>query len=471
MSALSVMELRLLRARRIDLSMESNILLNLVGLLAVGLLVLANAFFVAAEFSLVSVRRTRVAELAARGEAGADAVQEAINDPDRIIAATQLGITIASLALGWIGEPALGHLLEPVLALLPETLHTAFIMGLPVALAFILITFLHVVAGELAPKSIALQYPERTSLFVARPILRVARIFKPAIWALNGTGNALLRLFGVQPASGHQLAHSVEELKMLVTASAEGDVIEEDESEMLHAVFDFSELMVRHVMVPRTEVIAVQADTLLQEIIGLVTESTYTKFPIYTENLDQIIGILHVKDLLNTMQKGDCQDCTARSLVREALFVPETLPVSDLLRLFRVQHQHIAIILDEFGGTAGLVTLQDLLEEIVGEVSDVFDVGVPGIQSLADGSVLIDGLTLITDVNEQLNLELEDPHYDTIAGYVMGKLGRIPRLHDVVDGDGMRIRVEEMDGMRVARLSLTRLDMTMPAQDAPLETE
>jgi putative hemolysin len=460
---------RFSHALRIDLSMENSILFSLVGVLAVGLLVLANAFFVAAEFSLISIRRTRVAELAARGEAGADAVQNAINDPDRIIAATQLGITLASLALGWIGEPALGHLLEPVLKLLPQALQTAFVLTLPVALAFILITFLHVVAGELAPKSIALQYTERTALFVARPILWVTHLFKPAIWALNGTGNALLRLFGVQPASGHQLAHSVEELKMLVTASAQGAVIEEDESEMLHAVFDFGEMVVRQVMVPRTEVIAVQADAPLQDIIGLVTESTYTKFPVYVDGLDQIIGIVHAKDLLNAMQKSDCESCTARSLVREALFVPETLPVAGLLRLFRVHHQHIAIILDEFGGTAGLVTLQDLLEEIVGEVSDVFDVGVPGIQALADGSILIDGLTLITDVNAQLGLSLQDPYYDTIAGYVMGKLGRIPSLHDAVEGDGIRIRVVEMDGLRVARVSLTRLDTAAPSQDTAVK--
>lgn len=431
---------------------------DLLGILAIALFVLSNGFFVAAEFSLVSVRRTRIAELAERGMAGAQAVQKAIENPDRVIAATQLGITLSSLALGWIGEPALSHLLQPLIALFPSAMQSGVAHSVSVAVAFSLITFLHVVIGELAPKSIALQNPERTSLIVAGPTLFTERLFKPVIWALNGTGNTLLRLVGIQPASGHQLVHSVQELKMLVDASTEGGVVPEAESEMLHAVFDFGELIVRQVMVPRTEIAAVEAETPLEEIIRLATDSAYTKFPVYEENLDHIIGIVHVKDLLKAMQSPDCQGCIARGLMREPLFVPETLPVSTLLRRFRDHRQHSAIVLDEFGGTAGMVTLEDLLEEIVGEVSDMFDTNVPGFQALPDGSILIDGLTLIEEVNQQLDLNLVEKNYDTIAGYVMGKLGRIPRLHDVVEGDGVRIRVEEMDRLRVARVRLTRLD-------------
>lgn len=448
--------------------MENTLLTDLIGILAIGLFVLSNGFFVAAEFSLVSVRRTRIAELVAHGQAGADSVQKAIENPDRVIAATQLGITLSSLALGWIGEPALSHLLQPVVALFPPVVQSDVSHSLSAVLAFILITFLHVVIGELAPKSIALQNPERTSLVVAGPTLFTERLFKPAIWALNGAGNALLRLVGVQPVSGHQMLHSVEELKMLVDASTEGGVVQEAESEMLHAVFDFGEMIVRQVMVPRTEVTAVEVDTTLEEIIRLATESTYTKFPVYEESLDQIIGIVHVKDLLKAMQSPDCQDCTARSLMREPLFVPETLPVSALLRRFRDNRQHSAIVLDEFGGTAGLVTLEDLLEELVGEVSDMFDVAMPGFETLPDGSILIDGLTLIEDVNEQLGLSLVEDYYDTIAGYVMGKLGRMPRLHDVVEAQGVRIRVEEMDRLRVARVKLTRVDDAGQAPPSPL---
>jgi CBS domain containing-hemolysin-like protein len=290
------------------------------------------------------------------------------------------------------------------------------------------------------------------------------RLFKPFIWALNGTGNALLRLVGVEPASGHELVHSVEELKMLVTASTREGVVAEQESELLHAIFDFGDLLVRQVMIPRTEVIAVEADLPLNEILPLITESTYTKIPVYDDDLDNILGIMHVKDLLRTMQEGGWQSSTVRSLVREPLYVPETLLVSALLRELRNNRQHIAIVLDEFGGTAGLVTLEDILEEIVGEVSDPFDKFTPEIEPLEDGSYLIDGLCLMEDVNNTLGLNLHDPAYDTIAGYTLGKLGRIPKVEDKVYGDQVIIQVELMDGMRIDRLKLTRIDDDKPIQ-------
>ncbi len=444
--------------------MESTLTLDLIGLVAVVFLVLLNGFFVAAEFSLVSVRKTRIAELVAQGNANAKTVQKALENPDQVIAATQLGITLASLSLGWIGEPALSHLIEPVIELFPLDLRPGLSHSLTAGLSFGIITFLHVVVGELAPKSIALQNPARTSLVVARPTLWSERLFKPFIWALNGTGNALLRLVGMEPASGHQLVHSVEELKMLVTESAEGGAVARQESELLHAIFDFGDLLVRQVMIPRTEIIAVEADMPLAEIIPLITESTYTKFPVYADNLDNILGIFHVKDLLRTMQEADWQKSSVRSLLREAMYVPETLPISALLRRFRDNHQHIAIILDEFGGTGGLVTLEDLLEEIVGEVSDPFDKFTPEIVTLADGSFLIDGLALIEDVNKSLDLDLNDPAYDTIAGYTLGKMGRIPKVNDSVEFDKVLIQVEAMDGMRIDRLKLTRLEDKISAE-------
>jgi CBS domain containing-hemolysin-like protein len=435
--------------------MDSTFYIDLLRLLAVVLLVLTNGFFVAAEFSLVSVRQTRIAELTARGDTSAAAVQEALKNPDRVIAATQLGITLASLGLGWIGEPALSHIIFPIVSLFPANIQTEVSHSISAGLAFAIITFLHVVVGELAPKSIALQNPERTSLIVARPTLWSERIFKPAIWVLNGAGNALLRLVGVQPAKGHELVHSVEELKMLVTASTAGGAVEPQEGELLHAIFDFGDLLVRQVMIPRTEIIAVEADLPLAEIIPLVTESTYTKFPIYDDDLDQILGIGHVKDLLRRMQEPGWQDDTARSILREAIYVPETIQVSALLHQFRANRQHIAIVLDEYGGTAGLVTLEDLLEEIVGEVSDPFDRFTPDIQRLPDGSILIDGMALIEEVNNQLGLDLHDPNYDTIAGYFLGKIGRIPKIKDSVEENGIRMQVEAMDGLRIDRLSLT----------------
>ena len=443
---------------------ESSLTLDLLGLVAVVILVLLNGFFVAAEFSLVSVRQTRITELVESGNARAETVQKALKNPDRVIAATQLGITLASLGLGWIGEPALSHLIEPLLDLFPAELRPGLSHSLSSGLAFAIITFLHVVVGELAPKSIALQDPENTSMVVAAPTLWSERLFKPFIWALNGTGNALLRVVGVEPASGHELVHSVEELKMLVTASTKEGVVAEQESELLHAIFDFGDLLVRQVMIPRTEIIAVEADLPLNEILPLITESTYTKIPVYDDDLDNLLGIVHVKDLLRMMQEQDWQSSTVRSLVREALYVPETLLVSALLRELRDNRQHIAIILDEFGGTAGLVTLEDLMEEIVGEVSDPFDKFTPEIEALEDGSYMIDGMCLMEDVNHALDLDLHDPAYDTIAGYTLGKLGRIPKVKDKIDSEEVTIEVEAMDGLRIDRLRLTRIEENKTSQ-------
>lgn len=427
---------------------------NLVRLLAVALLVFANGFFVAAEFALVSVRRTRIAELLEQGQTSARWVKKAIDDPDRFIAATQLGITLASLGLGWIGEPAFSNLIDPLVEMFPADIETQVSHSISAGLSFAVITFLHVVVGELAPKSIALQSAERTSLVVARPIVWTERIFKPIIWALNGTGNALLRWVGVKPASGHELVHSVEELKMLVSASAESGVVQDGAEEMLHAIFDFGQTLVRHVMVPRTEMVAVPQDIGLESLLELATEQPYSKFPVYSDNLDQILGIVHLKDLLQAATMPVNAPHTAEEIMREAIYVPETARISTLLSLFRSRQQHIAIVLDEYGGTAGVVTLSDLLEEIVGEVNDPF-ADEPDILALPDGSSLVDGLTPIDEVNEHFNLMLSDPHYDTLAGFILGKLERLAQVGDKVIVDGVRFQVEAMDGLRIARISLS----------------
>ena len=445
--------------------MNDTLLADILRLVAVALLVMTNAFFVAAEFALVSVRRTRVAELLHQGNRAARWVSKAISDPERFIAAIQLGITLTSLALGWIGEPALSVFIEPLVRLFPAEIEATVSQSIAAGLAFALITFLHVVVGELMPKSIALQHPERTSLLVARPITMTEALFKPAIWLLNGTAGLLLKLLGVQPATGHEMVHSVEELKMLVTASAERGVFGDEEQEMIHALFDFGNLLVRQVMVPRTEVIAVPADATVDQVLCTFTEHPYTKLPVYEGDLDQVLGILHLKDVVRALQSGENGRRTARSLMREAIFVPESARVDALLGRFRATNQHIAIVLDEYGGTAGVVTLEDLLEEIVGEVRDPFDTEAE-IQPLPDGSALIDGLTLIDEVNEHFDLHLSDPHYDTIAGYVLGKLGRMAKVGDTVQQDGVRLRVEALDGLRIARVSLTRLQEDKPPADA-----
>ncbi len=321
------------------------------------------------------------------------------------------------------------------------------------SIAFAAITYLHVVVGELMPKSIALQRPEATALAVVRLTLFTEALFKPAIWLLNGTGNGLLKLLGMRAASGHDMVHSVQELKMLVVASEESGVLEDTERDMLHAVFDFGDSTTRAVMIPRTEMFAVDADAPVSELIQLATKHPLSKFPVYEGDIDHVIGIAHVKDLVR-VQHDQRQAATIRGLMREALFVPDTARLDNLLKQFRAKRQHMAIVLDEYGGTAGLVTLDDLMEQIVGEVRDAFDKSVPEIQRLPDGSALIDGLTPIEDVNEHFGLALRDENYDTIAGFVLGRLDRIAKVGDTVEADGARFKVEAMDGLRIARVSL-----------------
>ncbi len=348
-----------------------------------------------------------------------------------MIAASQLGITMVSLALGAVGENTFQVMLEPFfqnLSLPPAyQVLGGVLAGLPLLLSLLIVTSIHVVMGEQVPKVATLHNPERVALLAARPMRIFTTVFKWFIFILDWATRQVLGLAGIEMVGEHTLMYSVEEIKHILSELEEGGVIEPPEREMLDAIFDLGELLARQVMVPRTEIVAVEADTPLPEIISLISKSTFTKFPVYEDNLDQILGIVHVKDLLQAMQSGDCNNCTARSLAREPIYVPETIPVSSLLQKFRANRQHIAIVLDEYGGTAGLVTLEDLLEEIVGEVSDPFDKVKPEIQTMPDGTFLVDGLTLIEEVNDQLGLHLEDPHYDTIAGYMLGRLGHIPR--------------------------------------------
>ncbi len=435
-----------------------------IGLVLVIILVLINGFFVSAEFSLVSVRKTRIAERVARGDTNAKAVQKAIEDPDRFIAATQLGITLASLGLGWIGEPALSHLLEPLFAWLPGQIgNAAAHIAAASILAFILITGMHVIIGELMPKSIALQRAERTALLVARPTLWVEHLLRPFIWALNGIGNFLLRLLGFNHASEQEHLHSVEELKMLVDASEEGGVLEAQESEMIHAVFDFGEMTAHQMMVPRTEMITLDADTPLVDVFDFAAQHLHNKYPVYEDDLDHIVGVLHVKDLVPAMRLPPDRQPTLRQLMREPLAVPDTIGVNDLLARFRQRKQHIAILLDEYGGTAGIVTLQDIMDELVGEVADVFGPDEPEVQRLPDGRVRLDGLLLLTDFNDLFAVDLRDQNYETIAGYMMGKLDRIPKAGDEVDvplndHEQLRLRVDVMDGKRIAWIIMARVN-------------
>ena len=419
-----------------------------VKLLAALLLVLCNAFFVAAEFSLVSIRRTRVEELLEEGKAGARAVKHAVDNLDHSIAATQLGITLASLGLGWLGEPTIGHLLEEVFGTRVPGGHTVAVI-----IAFALITSLHIVIGELTPKSIALQYPERTSLVISVPLAAFDLVFRPFVRVLNATGQAMLGLLGLRAQPGHHLVHSSDELKMLVEASGRAGVLEESERAIINRAFDFADFTAREVMVPRTEVIAIPAGTLLPEIMRIAGESGFSRYPVYEGSLDQIIGVLHVKDVLRAFHGGAIERLTAKDMARRALEAPETLVVDELLNRMREASIRMAVLIDEYGGTAGIVTMENLVERLFGPLRDEFEQpALPDVERHDDGTTSVSGLTRITDINELLNLALDDSEYDTIGGYVFGELGRVPALGDAIRVNGLSFSVEAMDGRRVDRL-------------------
>ena len=420
-------------------------------------LVFANGFFVAAEFAIVSVRKTRVDQLIAEGHRGARAVRRAVTDPESYIAATQLGITMASLGLGWIGEPALASLIQPAFTSLPAVLAETTAHTVAVTIAFAIVTALHITFGELAPKTIALERAEATALLVVRPTEIFMKVFWPFIRLLNGAGQAIVRLLGLQSKGGHAMVHSEAELKMLVTASQEAGVLEENEEQMLHRVFDFADLTAGQIMTPRTEIIAVAADTPLQAIIEHMVHGRHTRLPVYRTNLDDVIGFLYVTDLVGVLASGAPVD--AGALAREALTVPETLGADDLLGEMRRRRVREAIVIDEYGGTAGLVTIESLVERIIGDIGGEFG-GSARIVCRTDGSADIDGLALVGDVNTQFGLHIDEDTYTTVGGYVLGRLGRRARVGDTIEIEGRRMRVEQLDGLRVARVWLSRPDKT-----------
>lgn len=439
----------------------TEVMINILLLAAAAFLILANAFFVAAEFGLVSVRRTRIEELVAQGHVGARTVKHVIHNPDQFIAATQLGITIASLALGWIGEPVMAHLIEPLFGLLPPgLLASATTAALATAIAFALITFLHVVIGELAPKSVALSYPEQTSLFVAAPMVLFETLFRPAIWALNGTGNWLLKRVGLSRPTGHQLVHSVEELKMLVSASTASGELEPVEREFAERAFEFADRQVAEVMIPRTAIRAVEETATVQDFLDLFSQVSHSRFPVYAGSLDNIIGFVWVKDVLRALAKqADARQQPLKSLMRNALYVPSTKPIGALFSEMQRQKIQLAIVLDEYGGTAGMVTIEELIEEVVGRVSDELATAPPAIRRLDENQIEADAMLRVEEANAQLGLDLpESDDYETLAGLLMTRLGRVPKEGEGIRIGNLKLTVTKVHGPRIEKIVLTKVE-------------
>lgn len=432
------------------------------GLLAVFTLVFINGFFVAAEFSLVGARRTRISQLASEGNVNAKAAENAIEHLDSYIAATQLGITLASLGLGWIGEPAIAHLFEPLLHLVlpPESVETVG-HTITLVLGFALVTVLHIVLGELAPKAIALQRPEGTAIIVSRPATWFMRIFRPVILLMNAIGNGVVRMIGFEPAGGHSQVHSSEELVMLIHSSREAGLLKENEERLLRRVFDFSDIYVQEVMQPRTEVDALPIDIALPDLLQKIRELHHSRYPVYTDSVDNITGILNGKDMLDHLIENPQlltnheAEFNLRPLLHDPLYVPETLSVDKVLERMQQVNMHLAVVLDEYGGVAGIATMEDILEELVGEVNDEFD-NEP-VSPALDRNIL-DGMMSITAAEERLGDLKEDVLSNTLGGYVSEQLERIPEVGDQVNFGAYRLTVVEMDGLRVSRIRFNRIE-------------
>lgn len=442
-----------------------------LGLVAVVLLVLANGFFVATEFALVSVRRTRIQQLDAEGVSGARGVLDLLAHLDTYIAATQLGITISSLALGWIGEPAVASLLHSLLAKTPITVGSKTSHAISFIIAFSIVTALHIVIGELAPKSLALQRPEQTSIAVAGPIHVFFVIFRPVIFTLNWVGNEIVRMLGIEPASGRELVQSAEELMLSIDASHEAGLVNQTAHDIVDRAFVFTDLQARHVMVPRTEVAAIPLDAPLEEVIDRVVASSFTRLPVYDGDADNIVGVVRAKRLLTVFlqQLRDRQAALARGEsvpteipfdIRDYLYepqvVPETLPATEVLTLMRESYSQMAIVIDEYGGTAGIVTLKDIVTQLVGRVQDEEDA--PELSGPdMNGVLYLDGLMNLTELREEHMIDLQSEGFDveTLGGYVFAALGRPGIVGDEVQSkSGVTFRVEAMDGLRVSRLSV-----------------
>jgi len=420
-------------------------------------LVLANAFFVATEFALVSARRTRLDEMAAAGDGKARLARRAVQSLGRYISATQLGITLASLGLGWIGEPALAGLISGAFAWLPKGLAAVATHGVASAIAFVLITVLHITLGELVPKALALVYPEEVSRWMAGPLIGFAWLMAWPIALLNGTANRLLRLMHISPPGEQERMHSPEEIRMLVEQSTEGGTMLKEDARLLEGVFEFSEKTAQEVMTPRTQMVALEAGLSIEAAADEVAQARRSRYPVYLESLDEIVGVVHAKDILTALRARPHE--TVQAIMRPPLFVPGTREVEDVLADMKRLKTHLAVVLDEYGGTAGLVTMEDLLEEIVGPIYDEYDPQdrpAPG-----DGAARLDGAMPITEFNTKFDAALDDTDYTTLGGYVFGQLGRLPRPGDRVTVGPHTFEVVEMDGRRVKSL---RLHTAAPAE-------
>jgi CBS domain containing-hemolysin-like protein len=416
-------------------------------------LLLLNGFFVAAEFSLVRSRRTRLEAMVRGGDRVASIALATTGDLVQALSASQLGITLTSLGLGWVADTVLGTAFEHWFAAMPLAMEASVRVSIGAAVALGAATFMHVVFGELVPRAVALNHPEQFAKWLAPPLLVFSWITLPFTWVLNHSADLVLRLFGQRTAITEEPVHSPEELRMLVEHSEEVGALHRQDAELIEGVFEFSEKNAREVMTPRTEVVAMPVEATLDDAITIVEESNFSRYPVYEGSLDNVVGIVLAKDLLRVMRHAPA-GFDLRQIMRDAHVVPGTREVEEVLADFKRRKEHMAVVLDEFGGTAGIVTMEDLLEEIVGEILDEYDEPERRASTSTSGETLIPGETHVAEVNDAYGLDLTDENYTTIGGYVFGALGRLPQVGDRVTVQGTALTVREMEGRRIKTVAL-----------------
>ena len=426
---------------------------SVVKLLIALLLVLLNGFFVAAEFSIVKVRYSQIQIKAAEGNKMAKQAESIIKNLDAYLSATQLGITLASLALGWVGESALENVFHNFFAYFNISLQANYITTISVIVSFSIITVMHIVFGELVPKSIAIRKAEATTLFISTPLKFFYFVFKPVIWTMNVISNAFLRLIGLNPASEHEI-HSTEELQLLVKQSADSGEIEEENYEIIKNAFDFTDHSAKQVMVPRQNIISIDIEDDKEEILKQIIDCGYSRIPVYEDSIDNIIGLFYTKEIMREYIKN--KDLDLREFLREAFFVVGSKKISDLLNVFQQKKQHLAIVIDEFGGTEGILTLEDILEELVGEIQDEEDDEEKIVDKVGDNIYWVKATQPLEEINENLPKSLsEDGEYNTLAGFILHQLEDIPEENQEFDIDDYHFKILKMNNKSVELVELT----------------
>ncbi|SDW68828.1 Hemolysin, contains CBS domains [Marininema mesophilum] len=417
-------------------------------------LVFLNGFFVASEFAIVKVRATRIAQLREEGHRRAKAAEKLINKMDVYLSATQLGITLASLGLGWVGEPAIAHMIvEPALQLISPKVPDLLVSTLSLIIAFLVITFLHIVLGEMAPKSLAIRQAEKTTLWIAAPLDWFHRFFYPFIYVLNGAANKVLKWAGVELNPEHLQGHTEEEIRMLMTQSQKSGHIDETELSLFDNIFEFADRVAREVMVPRVDMVCLYFNDSLEENLKTIREARHTRFPLCREDKDDIVGIVHIRHIYEKLLNGETP--VLKELTRSSVMVPETMELKDVLRILQQNRSEVAIVVDEYGGTAGLVTTEDIIEEIFGEIQDEFDDERPFFQKQGN-ETSIDARLLIEEVNDYFGSTIEDQDNDTIGGWIFSQLNEVPEVGNVVHYEQFIFKVQEIEQRSVSRLLVSQ---------------